>query len=502
MHDEIHSDDLERHLRTPENRQLLERWRAAWHRCGAVPTLSHFNQNHFTVPDMAAVLERLADGEFRYVYFGRDLVRAIRTDLTGRRLDNLGRDVPDSVPSAYRMVAERMAPALAVCTAVRSHSVYSWERLILPVHDDRGPVLLAQSMPLVMRLDLLEAILHSGPSAMVAGTPVRSPDGAMVDLSLILGNRAAVHLFGWDDDRPYGIKLSSILVNLDELELMDFCNLVLSTGAASRLEADCIVGGRRGTYEIAISRFEGGVTLTFSDLGELRSAYNALEQQKTELVIANRALEAQKAELAALAEEMRAARRALDEEMAQRVALEGELRRLASVDDLTGAINRRAFMEILQREVARSVRYGHPLSVITLDVDHFKRINDAYGHAVGDDVLRQVAGALVAAVRTGVDEVARVGGEEFAVILPETHMEGACILADRLRGLLAEIEIDGSDPSLITASFGIATWDNRFETIETWLAGADAALYRAKQGGRDRIEMAALPPAASQSRAA
>jgi two-component system cell cycle response regulator len=164
-----------------------------------------------------------------------------------------------------------------------------------------------------------------------------------------------------------------------------------------------------------------------------------------------------------------------------------ESRWMATTDALTGLLNRRAFLESTGREIARSRRYNDKLSVVLLDVDHFKHINDRRGHASGDVVLSAVGKLLASTVRT-CDIVARWGGEEFVLVLPSTPLEGAEQMAERIREELekAVITDTGSEAIPVTASFGVATYLGS-ETLEQVIDRADRAMYLAKSGGRNRV---------------
>ena len=163
------------------------------------------------------------------------------------------------------------------------------------------------------------------------------------------------------------------------------------------------------------------------------------------------------------------------------------LKRLSTTDSLTGLSNRRALDHALRREFARAQRNGSPLSLITLDIDHFKRINDRYGHPVGDEVLAQFGLVLQESVRE-TDTAARPGGEEFTILLPDTPLEQAKVLAERLQLKLH----DTSWPvESVTASFGIACLGPVINDVRALLRAADRALYEAKAVGRDRIVLAA-----------
>jgi two-component system, cell cycle response regulator len=170
-----------------------------------------------------------------------------------------------------------------------------------------------------------------------------------------------------------------------------------------------------------------------------------------------------------------------------------ESRWMATTDALTGLLNRRAFLESTIREVARAKRYNDKLSVVLLDVDHFKHINDKRGHAAGDMVLSAVGTLLNRALRT-CDIVARWGGEEFVLVLPSTALEGAEQVAERVRELLesANIKDGNGDIIPVTASFGVAMYATG-ETLEQVVDRADRAMYLAKSGGRNRV-ICDIPP--------
>ena len=165
------------------------------------------------------------------------------------------------------------------------------------------------------------------------------------------------------------------------------------------------------------------------------------------------------------------------------------LEALAQTDPLTQLVNRRALTIRLVTEMERVRRYNAPLALLLLDLDHFKLINDTYGHLVGDDVLFGVATLLQRAVRT-VDTVARYGGEEFVIVLPETGKQGALSFAERLRDRLAShrFAIAGGKEIHITGSIGVATYPSHgLESVEDLVRAADSALYRAKGGGRNLV---------------
>lgn len=177
-----------------------------------------------------------------------------------------------------------------------------------------------------------------------------------------------------------------------------------------------------------------------------------------------------------------------------------ELERLANQDGLTGLPNRRAFFTRLETEFHRSRRSGNPLSLLMLDIDHFKNFNDSYGHQVGDEALRAVGVALAGGIRT-YDFAGRYGGEEFICFLPETPPATALVVAERLRRRVGSARVTAvGDDSLgfevgMTVSIGVATWpDCPAERVDDLVAAADRALYQAKSAGRNRCVVTVTPP--------
>ncbi len=169
------------------------------------------------------------------------------------------------------------------------------------------------------------------------------------------------------------------------------------------------------------------------------------------------------------------------------------LRQLSYLDALTGVANRRRFNEYLDQEWRRALRKGSTLSLLLLDIDYFKRLNDIAGHQQGDECLRQVGEALLASIRRAGDLVARYGGEEFAVILPESQSDWLMAFAEEIRAAIADLKIphQASPYGILTASIGAATavaLDQH--CVGDLVSAADKALYAAKEAGRNRVSLA------------
>ena len=173
-------------------------------------------------------------------------------------------------------------------------------------------------------------------------------------------------------------------------------------------------------------------------------------------------------------------------------AVMSALRKLSYTDALTGLSNRRSFMEALSDETARQALTGKPLSILLIDADHFKKVNDLHGHAVGDEVLSGLGTILLSCIRPATDLACRLGGEEFALILPDTARPQAEVVAERLRQLLSETAF-GPPPSRFHLTVSIGLVESRVQTdASSILQSADQALYRAKSAGRNRVCWAEL----------
>lgn len=210
---------------------------------------------------------------------------------------------------------------------------------------------------------------------------------------------------------------------------------------------------------------------TFSDITQRKLTEDLLEQQMNRINDYSMTLELQTLELEAQKRELEAANTLL--------------RALATTDGLTGLANHRHFQEKLAAEFKRAQRYGVSLSLILLDVDHFKKYNDAFGHPAGDVVLKRVASILTHAARE-TDLVARYGGEEFAILLAETNREGAQSLAERIRATIAETLWDKRN---ITVSVGVASLQVIAASAADLVEQADQALYQSKTGGRNHVSV-------------
>ncbi|HYM48481.1 MAG TPA: diguanylate cyclase [Burkholderiaceae bacterium] len=217
------------------------------------------------------------------------------------------------------------------------------------------------------------------------------------------------------------------------------------------------------------------------ELGDLARAFNAMTAKLRQVL---ESLEQRVAERTA---ELSRVNETLESEIAVRKEFEEELARQATTDPLTGAYNRLKFNSELVDEIHRAQRYGESLSLAMIDVDHFKAINDTHGHQAGDMVLVHLTQLISANLRE-TDKLARWGGEEFMILLPNTPLDAAARLAEKLRLVVAQADIGAVRG--ITCSFAVTQF-RPGESIETLTARLDEALYRAKHDGRNRVAQAA-----------
>jgi diguanylate cyclase (GGDEF)-like protein len=275
---------------------------------------------------------------------------------------------------------------------------------------------------------------------------------------------------------------------------------VFEGGAATQLVVEAQHAGRLlGLEDEATQRILDGMPAALQqasadfgrDLGEQGSLENLLLDSNAALLEMNQRYESTLVTMHRLLDD----KERLLEELRE---VNARLDRLATFDELTGLANRRLLMDQLRRELDRARRDGKPMTVILIDLDHFKQVNDTYGHLGGDAVLVKVSATMKEIVRAG-DLPARYGGEELCVVLPSTSLARGAVVAERIRRAIEAATIEHEDQRIqVTASFGVATAQGADlgDGPEALLERADAALYRAKGGGRNRVERDAGPDAA------
>ena len=238
------------------------------------------------------------------------------------------------------------------------------------------------------------------------------------------------------------------------------------------------IGGTvaRMAQVMASEQVMGGLVRRNNEVGSLMGSFNKMLTT----------IENQAAEINSFATRLDAAYKELESTNAR-------LKETSFKDEVTGLYNRRFFSLRLEEELSRYRRFNHPVSVVLLDLDGFKSVNDSLGHAVGDDTLRDVAQILMKHSR-GINVVSRYGGDEFAVLLVETSKAGARLYADRIREVVAKYPF--SHGKILTASFGVASLpDDEASTAEDLFRSADEALYAAKRAGKNQVAAASGSPA-------
>lgn len=284
-------------------------------------------------------------------------------------------------------------------------------------------------------------------------------------LSFLASLRTRQTVFDWEFDLPMGGKM--ILVHCAGVEVED-------------------------SFLIVVAQTRTAVHALYEEMMRINNEQaNLLRVTMKDLFSANQPQSEPDAglydELSKLNNELVTLQRELVKKNAQLERLNAEVRRLALVDELTHVYNRRGFFELGRQEVARAKRFGTPLSAIMMDLDHFKWVNDTYGHVVGDEVLAEVALRCKQELRE-VDVFGRYGGEELVVLLPETEVEQACITAERLRRRLDRQPVSTERGSIpVTMSLGVARLEDPDVGLGGLLKAADQALYKAKASGRNRV---------------
>lgn len=465
---EIHDSDIEKRAQAPAISHLLDEWRRLRSQCGGVP-FAPFDPR--CLGDLAEdLIIAMPDGgdDFIYAYCGRRVAERTGGDMTGRRLSERFGAIGGMLRTSSQRARDEGRPIFTIHQRTSETRVQMWERLVLPCKDtDGSDVLVVYCRIRDFRKDLLGALLDASLDAILAVRILRDARGRPVDGHVIAANRRAAQIAERPLEAFSDARLLNVLPNFAVNGVWQRCLEVASTREAveyvTRYQHRS--QGERW-YEVAIAPLGDGFMITYSDITERRMIEEQAQRQQREHAEANAALKA---------------------EIVRRQALEVELQRLATRDPLTGALNRRAITERLQKALLAAERYGHALTVATFDLDHFKAINDTFGHAAGDAVLKACAALAAHGLREDVDIFGRLGGEEFIAVLPQTDLAAAAGVAERLRRLVAECQVPAEGRTLrFSASFGLAAWDGR-ETMDRLLSRSDAALYRAKSAGRNVV---------------
>jgi two-component system, cell cycle response regulator len=299
---------------------------------------------------------------------------------------------------------------------------------------------------------LLSQVLNSLADGIAAFRAVRNRQGEIEDFQGLMGNAALADLVGRSPADLAGATLSEILAdrpNSNNNDVLDLFIQVVERHETLQCDVLCEPDGEIPLwFELMASRLGDGLVARLKNITEYRQVVTQMQITISELQV------------------------------------------LTTQDGLTQVANRRAFDQYLQIEWQRLVRMQEPLSLIMGDIDRFKRFNDLYGHAVGDECLRRVAEAITAVVKRPADMVARYGGEEFAILLPHTTLQGAALVAEQIQTAIANLRLVGPrlERERVSLSLGVASQiPSLSRTAEALLRVADAALYQAKSQGRNQI---------------
>jgi diguanylate cyclase (GGDEF)-like protein len=477
MHQEVHTDHIAARAHAPEVAELLQRFLLSG-RSEAGVSYERFLDE--VMPRFGADLMVLAptgDGDYAFIHFGREIIRYSGANRLNERVSTMTPQVAQfTIACCDRALADGR-PAYTVHRSLATVRVCLWERLLMPaMAADGSRYLIVFSRPLHFHEELLRAVLETSPSGIVALRAIRDHEGNIERTVIITANRRAAAIAGRPDDDPVDEDAQVGLPFLADPMVWRRCLYALDLRRPDMIETCFSANGQTAWLQIAVAPLGDGLVLTITDVSDL--------------IVANQTLQSRAATLALEIGRERATRRALSQDIEQREEREKELRRLAETDPLTALLNRRSFIEKANAVILASEEHGTDVSLIVVDLDHFKSVNDNYGHPAGDAVIRAFADVLLGLVRTDRDLVGRFGGEEFAILLSGADLDAALHIALRIEDVLASRRLPVSETLAlkVSASLGIATRSSP-ETLATLVERADRALYRAKNEGRGCIRI-------------
>lgn len=474
MYQEVHTDNIPLRAHAPEVAELLRIFALEQPGPGGAP---HEALLARLMPDYGEELMVIAptgDGDYEYTHYGREITRYIGGSRLGDRISTMTPQVAKFTRACYDRALADGRPTYTVHRSLKTMRVALWERLILPTTAEDGRrFLIVFSRPLQFREELLTTVLDTSPSGIVAIRVQRDEDGNVDSAIIITANQRAAAIGGVSDNL-HDQELRQALPFLADPTIWRRCVYAIELRRADLIETSFERDGRAVWLQIALAPLGDGLVLTITDVSEL--------------MIANQTLQSRAATLALEIGRERATRRALSQEIGQREEREKELRRLAETDPLTALLNRRSFIEKANQAIEASDAERQATSLIIIDLDHFKAVNDSHGHPAGDAVIRAFADLLLGSLRSPRDLVSRFGGEEFAVFLPNCPRQCALAAAEAIKQALAGRDLPVSETLAlnVSASFGVAT-RRQGESLTQCIERADRALYRAKHEGRNRI---------------
>jgi diguanylate cyclase (GGDEF)-like protein len=481
-------DAISKRAHAQDMKDFLDRWRQAYNETGSLPekeSLDKLLDTYFM--DHIAIVKQQS-GHHIYSYYGLGIRLESGLDMTGRSVDDFPERLSHFLNENYNHVFTEKTPIYTRHQAQVADDVDCWERLAVPVQSDDGIIVYSYTRMISLREDALRAMFDASMDGILYLKPILDDLNTLCDFRIAVVNQSACAMLQKSHDRLTGKGALQVYPELAQCELWQKLTTVYSNGDSQRFESTLPLNGKHTNLRVGLVKHKDGLLLSLVDITDLVQTRQAMEQQQIDLIFNAENLEKQAAVLADLADELEAARSTLAREVTRRERLELELRFLADTDAMTGFSNRRKFFSIGQSELKRAQRYHQPLSLIAFDIDKFKSINDAHGHAFGDAVIIELANIAQSTIRQDIDIAARTGGEEFVLLLPQTELEDAERVAERLRQAVAETGIERDGITIhVTVSLGVATLQDD-TTIDALLHRADQALYAAKRAGRNTFK--------------
>lgn len=486
----IFNKNLSAHCDTEEGKELISLWDSAREVEETVPFLGRFNPNKLTgYKDELMVLEPLSDGSIFCSQIGAASDLPFTPEIIGTCVQDFEGALHEQFESVYRDVISSEQPRLVTYSYDEGAATHTFERLVLPVMRPDQSVLLVVFCKRRAQSDaLLDTVLNASADPIFSLRLHECLHGTGHDATVLSVNQAAALCFFTNTRATVGRSIKALLPAIETSGLWSGIMAALADQKGGRIDCQFPTNNGLRAFKVTVAPMDGGCALIWNDITEFHDANQKLRNQAAELLQSNEVLERQAAELVGLADEMEQSRLLLNREIRRRENLEKRLKEVADTDPLTGIANRRSFVERASACLEFAHQVGETVTFIMADIDHFKTINDTYGHAAGDAALVQFSEYIATSLRIGDDFVARIGGEEFAFILPSCSISSARQMADRLREGVAQIGVS-TDQGVInmTASFGVAALESEDDTVDTILARADAGLYDAKAQGRNRV---------------
>lgn len=476
MYQDVHTQNIPARAHAPEIADLLDRFvRHGQGAAAGAPHEAFLDEVMATFGQDLMVVRPTGDGDYVYLHYGREIIRHAGGDRLGQRISAMTPQVARFSIATFDKALADGKPAYTVHRSLNTVRVCLWERLLMPTTSADGDrYLVVFSRPLQFREELLTTVLDTSPSGIVALRALRDEGGSIERAVIITANRRASGMAGRPDESLLDCDARETLPFLAEPTIWRRCLYAIELRRADMIETSLALGGGTVWLQISLAPLGDGLVMTITDV--------------TDLMVANQTLQCRAAMLALEIGKERATRRALSQEIGQREEREQELRRLAETDPLTALLNRRSFVEKANALIATCDQACEDTALVIVDLDHFKSVNDTYGHAAGDAVIRAFADLLLGIARPDCDLVGRFGGEEFAVFMPRAGTEAVLQLARRIQEELTRRNLPVSETlSLqVSASLGVAT-HRPGESFTAFIERADRALYRAKNEGRNRI---------------